>query len=185
MTACTLLFVNNSTCEKALLTSKTISLEAAIEIAKVAVETAKKHEFNPITVVVLDASGNTVVSHRMDGCPALCFPKYAHAKASTAIGMGMSSRTFRAKYVPPGSTVASPEKFGQMISMTGISGGNIAPFPGGVLIKLKSTGEVIGAVGVSGATGDEDEFCAIMGCGCLDFVETEPKQHSCSTVKFS
>ena len=49
-----------------------------------------------------------------------------------------------------------------MTSMVNITGGNMAPFPGGVLIKT-SEGQVIGAVGVSGASGDEDEYCALRG----------------------
>jgi uncharacterized protein GlcG (DUF336 family) len=40
--------------------------------------------------------------------------------------------------------------------------GGMAPFPGGVLLKL-TDGTVIGAVGVSGAAGDEDEVCALAG----------------------
>ena len=38
----------------------------------------------------------------------------------------------------------------------------MAPFPGGVLMK-KSDGSMLGAVGVSGAAGDEDEYCALRG----------------------
>jgi uncharacterized protein GlcG (DUF336 family) len=47
-----------------------------------------------------------------------------------------------------------------MTSMVNITEGKMAPFPGGVLMKDQE-GNVIGAVGVSGASGDEDEYCAI------------------------
>lgn len=43
-----------------------------------------------------------------------------------------------------------------------ISGGKYAPVPGGVLIKNEE-GQVMGAVGVTGDTSDNDELCAILG----------------------
>ena len=46
--------------------------------------------------------------------------------------------------------------------MVAITGGKMAPFPGGVVVK-NAEGEIIGAVGVSGASGDEDEYSAIRG----------------------
>ncbi len=59
----------------------------------------------------------------------------------------------------------------------------MAPFPGGVLMK-NSEGTIIGAVGVSGASGDEDEYCGIRGIIESDFeITTVPEKHSCSTVK--
>jgi len=38
-----------------------------------------------------------------------------------------------------------------MIAMVNITDGKMAPFPGGILLKSKTTGEIVGAVGVSGA----------------------------------
>ena len=46
--------------------------------------------------------------------------------------------------------------------MCTITGGKMAPFPGGVLVR-NSEGKYLGSVGVSGATGDEDEYIAITG----------------------
>lgn len=48
---------------------KTLSLIAADEIASLAVQTALKNSFQPIAVCVMDASGATIVTKRMDGCP--------------------------------------------------------------------------------------------------------------------
>ena len=67
--------------------------------------------------------------------------------------------------------------------MVNITGGKMAPFPGGILLKTNG-GAVIGAVGVSGASGDEDEYCALRGAiesGC-GFV-TVPEGPSCTTIK--
>ena len=61
----------------------------------------------------------------------------------------------------------------------------MAPFPGGVLIK-STNGNVLGAVGVSGASGDEDEYCALRGIVEAGYeVNTVPeaKDHKCTTFK--
>ena len=69
-----------------------------------------------------------------------------------------------------------------MTSMVNITQGNMAPFPGGVLMKLN--GQVIGSVGVSGASGDEDEYCALIAIHKLELgIESDPIEHSCTTVK--
>jgi len=63
--------------------------------------------------------------------------------------------------------------------------GQMAAFQGGVLIREKEGGSIIGSVGVSGAAGDEDEFCALVGvkeCCIGEMLVTEPSQHSCKTV---
>jgi uncharacterized protein GlcG (DUF336 family) len=43
-----------------------------------------------------------------------------------------------------------------------MSGGTLVPVPGGVLMRDKS-GALLGAVGVSGDTSDNDEIAAIAG----------------------
>ena len=63
-----------------------------------------------------------------------------------------------------------------MTSMVAITNGKMAPFPGGVLVK--SQGQIIGAVGVSGATGDQDEYCAIKGVEKCFNLTTVPEKHS-------
>ena len=47
-------------------------------------------------------------------------------------------------------------------ALTTISGGRLVPVPGGVLIK-DASGDVLGAVGISGDTSDKDEVCAVAG----------------------
>jgi uncharacterized protein GlcG (DUF336 family) len=43
-----------------------------------------------------------------------------------------------------------------------VAGGALVPVPGGVLIK-DADGEILGAVGISGDTSDNDEACAVAG----------------------
>lgn len=160
---------------------KTLTLEAADEVATLVVKTCQSNGFKPIAVSVVDASSDVIVQKRMDGCPGPNFAKFALAKAVTASSLMMSSRTFSAKYATD-----APAKMFQGISMIGITDGALAPFPGGVVIRDKETNEVLGAVGVSGAAGDEDEFCALAGVhesSIAALTTTEPATHSCKTHK--
>ena len=58
---------------------------------------------------------------------------------------------------------------------------------GGVLLRAKSDGGVVGAVGISGASADEDEYCAlaaVWSCNADDIATTcttEPLDHSVRT----
>lgn len=56
------------TCRKMVIAIKSISLKVAESIADKVIHTAVKNKYAPITVVVLDSWGHTVVSKRMDGC---------------------------------------------------------------------------------------------------------------------
>lgn len=53
--------------------------------------------------------------------------------------------------------------------LSGVSGGRIVPVPGGVLVKTKS-GEIVGAVGITGDTSDNDEAAAIAGVEAAGFI---------------
>ncbi|CAJ1366973.1 unnamed protein product [Effrenium voratum] len=165
----------------AFLSQATLSLDLADEITKHAVNVCKSQGFKPISICVLDNAGAVIVQKRMDGCPAGAFDSFALAKARTCARLHMSSRAFRSKY-----SDSNPEKFVQGISMISIVDDGLAPFPGGVLIRDHSSGAVLGAVGVSGAAGDEDEYVALMGvkgCAALASATTEPAEHSCTTLK--
>ena len=67
--------------------------------------------------------------------------------------------------------------------MVKITDGKMCPFPGGVVL-LSDGGELLGAVGVSGAAGEEDEYCAIKGVSELELgLKTRPEVHICTTMK--
>ena len=159
---------------------ESLTLEHADKIASGVVNCIKRNGFAPITVNVVDPAGDILVRKSMDGCARRAIPEFAYAKAHTCVGMKCSSRAFRDKYTADGSAA----KFCQMTSMVDITGGKMAPFPGGVLMKA-ADGSVWGAVGVSGAAGDEDEYCAMRGIieAGIPGVKTVPETPSCSTVK--
>ena len=155
-----------------------MNLEQADLIANGVITCCKRNNLAPITVHVLDAAGLVLVSKRMDGCAPVGIPEFSKAKAYTCIVTKNCSRVFRDKYTSGGD----PGKFCQMTSMVNITDGKMAPFPGGVLLKT-ADGKIVGAVGVSGASGDEDEYCALRGAieSGLGLV-TVPEKPSCATV---
>lgn len=139
-----------------------ISLELAKKLADEVVATAKRNNFSPVTVYIVDAAANIIVQQRMDSCPVVGIPQFAYAKAYTCIATKGSSRAFRDKYTtfPEGET-PDPKKYCQMVGMITIADGKMASIPGGVLLRSKVDGEIIGAIGVSGAAADQDELMAL------------------------
>jgi uncharacterized protein GlcG (DUF336 family) len=115
---------------------------------------AQGHEANcaPLTVAVLDAGGHLVAFKREDHSGILRFD-IAFGKAWGALGMGFGSRTLAQR-------AANTPQFFTMLAAA--SGGRIISNPGGVLIRGGS-GDIIGAVGISGDTSDKDEACAVAG----------------------
>ncbi len=131
-----------------------------------------------MAVNVVDTQANILVQKRMDGCNHVGIPEFSYAKAYTCIAMNLASREFRDKY-----TVSNDlAKVCQMNSMINISGGKMAAFPGGILLR-NNDNEVIGAIGVSGASGDEDEYVGLKSVWDSGLsLSTQPKNHSCNTV---
>ena len=165
--------------------STTLTLTAADCIANAsiaAVATLKKPA--PVAVTVLDNAGNIIVQKRMDGCPAGAYLKFSYAKARTCIHLTAPSRTFREKYTGSGEA----PRFTQAASMVSVMEGELIPVAGGVVIKSAADGAIVGAVGVSGAAADEDEYLAIQGvvnadCNASNELTTEPPEHRCTTLK--
>lgn len=129
-----------------------VTLAQATAIAITALARGRDAGLAPLTVAVLDAGGHLVVLQREDGSGILR-PEIAIGKAWGALGMGTSSRTLRDR-------MADRQNFVSAVSAA--SNGRFVPVPGGVLIRDDS-GNVIGAVGISGDASDKDEYCAIEG----------------------
>lgn len=127
-----------------------ITLKQAETMVDRALRKGRELDLAPLTCVVLDAGGHVMVAKREDGAGILRFD-IANGKAWGALGMGFGTReiTQRAAAMPA---------FFDAIAVS--SHGRIIPSPGGVLIADKN-GEVLGAIGISGDTGDNDEICAI------------------------
>ena len=129
-----------------------ISLETAKAITAGARAAGRERGLKPLTVVVLDAGGHVRSVEREDGASNNRF-EIAFGKAYGALALGMGSR----------SLMARAEQQAYFISSAAAAiGGKLVPVPGGVLVK-DETGTVIGCVGVSGDTSDNDELAAIAG----------------------
>jgi uncharacterized protein GlcG (DUF336 family) len=129
-----------------------ITLAQASTIVDVALKLARESNFQPMTVAVLDAGGHLVAFKREDKSGILRYD-IAYGKAWGALGMGFGSRTLAER------AAATPQFFTMLAAA---SGGRIITNPAGILIR-DASGDVIGAVGLSGDTGDNDEICGIAG----------------------
>ena len=117
-----------------------------------ALEASQQAGYKPMAVVVLDAAGHLKAAQREDGA-SMFRVDVASGKAWAAVGMDASSRTLatRAK--------DNPNFF---VALAATAQGRFLPQTGAVLIK-DAAGAVLGAVGASGGTGDEDEAICIAG----------------------
>lgn len=115
---------------------------------------AKSREMKakPLGVVVIDEGGNTVSAQRDDGASMFRID-IGFGKAWAAVSIGYSSREVgkRAKANPVFFTTLAAAGKGKFIPQTG------------AVLILDEKGDVIGAVGSSGALADEDEACCIYG----------------------
>lgn len=129
-----------------------LTLSVASTIVDAALAHARVQGFAPLSVAVLDSGAHPVAFKREDDA-SLMRHQIATAKAAGALGMGYGSRELAKR------ANAAPVFYSALFN---ISGGAMAPSPGGVLIR-NAEGLIIGAVGISGDTGDADEACAIAG----------------------
>lgn len=133
-----------------------LTLDQANRIAAAALAKGRELALKPLCVAVLDAGGHLIALQREDGASNLR-PQIAMGKASSALGLGVSSRVI-------GEMAAERPTF--IASLAGLSDAAIVPAAGGIIVY--KAGEVIGAVGVTGDTSDNDETCALAGVETLE-----------------
>jgi uncharacterized protein GlcG (DUF336 family) len=129
-----------------------LTLEAAQTIVTAALTEARAKKMKPLAVAVLDARG-ALKAFAAEDNTSLKRADIAHGKAYGAIALGVPSRTINKMAV---------ERPHFLAAVTHAVGGSLIPVPGGVLIK-DQVGKLIGAVGVSGDTSDNDEVAALAG----------------------
>ena len=130
----------------------TLDLQTARSIITAARSSGRDKGLKPLTVVVLDAGGHVVAAEREDGSSFARF-EVAFGKAHGALALGMGSRSIMERAEQQPYFVAA---------VTAAIGGSLVPVPGGVLVH-DPDGTVVGAVGVSGDTSDNDETAAVAG----------------------
>lgn len=135
-----------------------LTLGAARQIVQAALEKGTALGLKPLTVAVLDASGTLKAFERQDGA-SLLRPKIAFGKAYGAIAMGMGSRALQARAEQQPYFIAA---------INSLAGGDLVPVGGGVLIR-DNDGRIMGAVGITGDTSENDEVCAVAGIRAAGF----------------
>lgn len=129
-----------------------ISLRKARSIIRKALEKGREMELKPLSVVVLDAGGHVIAFEREDGAsPGRFAIAQGKAFGSVMLGMAGTAQMERAE-----------AQVYFMAAVNGVYGGQVVPVPGGVLLRDKK-GTVIGAVGVTGDTSDNDAIAAMTG----------------------
>lgn len=129
-----------------------LDLKRANRVVTATLSRGRELGLKPLTVAVLDCGGHTIALQREDGASILR-PAIALAKASGALGLGISSRAI-------GEMAAERPIF--VAALGPIAPHGIIGAAGGVLIA-DDEGRVVGAVGVTGDTSDYDETCALAG----------------------
>lgn len=128
-----------------------VSIEQARTIIAETRAKGREMGLKPLSVVVLDAGGHVLAFEREDGAAPGRFA-IAHGKAYGAVMLGMAGRAQMARAEAQGYFMAA---------VNGVYGGQVVPVPGGVL--LRAEGVVVGAVGVTGDTSDNDAEAALAG----------------------
>lgn len=136
-----------------------LTLDQARTIITAARAHGQAQGFAPLAVAVLDAGGHLTAFDREDGASTHRFA-IAHGKAHGAIALGVGSRALMAR--------AEQQPYFVTAAAAAI-GGSLVPVPGGVLVR-DADGTVLGAVGVTGDTSDNDEACAVAGIEAAGFV---------------
>ncbi|GHE00008.1 GlcG protein [Defluviimonas sp. 20V17] len=135
-----------------------ITLKKARSIIKAALSKGAEAGLNPLSVAVLDAGGHLIAFERSDGASPGRFD-IARGKAygCLMLGLGGDAIQKRAEAQPTFTD-----------AMNGLYGGRFVPVRGGVLVR-DGRGRVLGAVGVTGDTSDNDAVAAVAGIEAAGF----------------
>ncbi|TMV12795.1 GlcG/HbpS family heme-binding protein [Arenibacterium halophilum] len=129
-----------------------IKAKQARRIVRATRKAGREMGLNPLAVVVLDAGGHPMAFEREDGASAGRF-EIAAGKAFGAVMLGMAGK----------AQMARAEQQAYFVNaMNGLFGGRFVPVPGGILLK-NAKGRVVGAVGVTGDTSDNDAAAGLAG----------------------
>ncbi|MFN3953773.1 MAG: GlcG/HbpS family heme-binding protein [Pararhodobacter sp.] len=133
-----------------------ISLEDARKMIAATRARGRDMGLKALSVVVLDAGGHVLAFEREDGAAPGRFG-IAHGKAYGAVMLGMAGRAQMARAEAQGYFMAA---------VNGVYGGQVVPVPGGVLLR-DGSGRVVGALGVTGDTSDNDAEAALAGAAAV------------------
>ena len=136
-----------------------IDKNTAQKIIEKSFEKGRELKLNPLMVVVLDNRGAVKACAAEDGTSPLRF-NIAYGKANGAFQMGMGSRALFNR---------AEQQAYFINAVNALTDGNLVPVPGGVLIR-NSNNDIIGSIGISGDTSDNDEAAALAGISAAGLV---------------
>ena len=134
------------------MSAKNMDLATANRIIETAIGIARREGHQPLTVCVVDGGGHMVSAQREDNSSTFRF-EIAFGKAWTCIALGHSTH-----FVEKVMTKNRPHF---VDSLAAASGGKFIPALGGVLIRDRETGKIVGALGATGDSGENDEKVAV------------------------
>jgi uncharacterized protein GlcG (DUF336 family) len=137
---------------------RAITLAEANRIIEGTFASAARREAHALAAIVLDAGGRVKAFQKQDGASLLRF-EIAYGKAFGALALNRSSRQVLRK---------AKEKPAFMQSLAELSDGPLFLEAGGQLIR-DASGEIVGALGVTGDVNEVDDLCAIDGIHCGGF----------------
>jgi uncharacterized protein GlcG (DUF336 family) len=123
-----------------------LTLKQANTIIERGFARAREMKIKPLAIVVLDDSGNIVSAQREDGASMF--------RIDIARGKAWGSSRALAR--------RAKENPNFLITLAATAQGKFLPQTGAALIK-NAQGEILGAAGASGGTGEEDEACCVYG----------------------
>jgi uncharacterized protein GlcG (DUF336 family) len=134
-----------------------ISLADANSIITHAMKLGDERKLSPLTVCILDSGGHVVAVQRQDGSSIMRF-EISQGKAYAALGLGRSTRFMQ--------EVLSVQWPGFVEALSVAAQGKFIPVAGGVVIR-DVDGDVVGAIGVTGDSADNDELIAVDAVAAL------------------
>ena len=139
-----------------------LSLTRARTIIRKALAKGREEGFKPLSVVVLDTGGHV---------------KGLRARRRGLAGPlrhrpGQGLWRDHAGHGGPRTMARAEQQAYFMAAMNGVYGGQVVPVPGGVLVRDKR-GTILGAVGVTGDTSDNDVIAAVAGIEAVGLTLSE------------
>lgn len=136
-----------------------LTLDAARKIIDVTRAKGREMDLKPLSVAVLDAGGHLLAFEREDGAAPGRYG-IAQGKAYGAVMLGMAGTAQMARAEQQAYFIAA---------VNGVYGGQMVPVPGGILVR-DADGAVLGAVGVTGDTSDNDAAAGAAGIEAVGLV---------------
>ena len=131
-----------------------LSLDQVRRAMDAMLELATKTPDHPLAIAIVDDQGGLVSYMKMDGCRVIP-QRMAIRKAYTCAVTGQDSRAYAERLASQGRSVAE------------MGDPQLAAVQGGVLVLHPSTRVILGGIGVSGLSAEDDEALARVGLEAL------------------